>query len=137
MESGRAVKRSKPLRRGGYIKRRVRVKPRNAVRRAKNHERAYGGETRLKWIAAQGCLVETSSVSDCAGDVANHHVKSGGTSRKADAEFIVPLCHAHHTELHGRGRRTFEWRHGLNLREEAVKIEKRWQSRHREQGDTQ
>ena len=128
------MKRPALPKRRSYLTRKTR--PKSRKRSAAEQERIYGGETRLKWIQAQGCLVEASDLSDCVGDVANHHVQTGGTGRKADAEFIVPLCHGHHDEAH-HGRTTFEWKYGINLREEAAKLEKRWQVWHREHGATQ
>jgi hypothetical protein len=49
----------------------------------------------------------------------NAHIVGGGTSRKADADQIVPLCHAHHQSgndsLHKLQPRAFETYHGVNL----------------------
>jgi hypothetical protein len=58
----------------------------------------------------------------------NAHVKSGGVGRKADAKWIVPLTFDEHQELHQHGQKTFEKKYGINLVEQAKRIEKEWQS---------
>jgi hypothetical protein len=57
----------------------------------------------------------------------NHHIKTGGRARKADARFIVPLCAVCHDDLHQHGRQSFEDRWAIWLDVEADSTEKAWQ----------
>lgn len=84
--------------------------------------RAYGGLERVEWVKRQ------RSVTGALGPCVNAHVISGGTSRKADAEYIVPLTWAEHEWLHKHGRDAFNVRHGLDLLDEAAETERRWQA---------
>lgn len=54
----------------------------------------------------------------------------GGTRfpEAADENNVVPLCRAHHTEVHQAGRHTFAERHGLDLAEEARFTWGRWEA---------
>lgn len=36
------------------------------------------------------------------------HITGGGLSRKPDDSWVIPLCHAHHTQLHDQGWKTWE-----------------------------
>ena len=63
--------------------------------------RIYGSEDRVRWIASQPCCVCGSTPSE------GHHVRSGGTGRKAHHRWIVPLCRPCHIRYHHRGRETF------------------------------
>jgi hypothetical protein len=58
----------------------------------------------------------------------NHHIKTGGKGRKADARFIIPLCHECHEELHFMGARTFSITVGINLEKAAAVTEAAWLS---------
>lgn len=62
-------------------------------------DRVYGGKERLEWVRSQPCCV-------CARNdgCENHHVRSGGTGRKADARWIVPLCAWCHRRYHNIGK---------------------------------
>lgn len=48
------------------------------------------------------------------GPCENAHVSSGGMGRKADANRIVPLCHACHEEQHRIGWPAFAEKHGTD-----------------------
>jgi hypothetical protein len=93
---------------------------RNVERHGDEWIRVYGSPERVAWVNAQPCLVASSA---CAGKMENAHIKTGGISRKADAEFIVPLCRHHHRgELHVIGTASFEAKHGLSLEFHAARI---------------
>jgi hypothetical protein len=62
------------------------------------------------------------------GNSENAHIKSGGKGRKADARFIIPLCHECHEELHFMGARTFSMTVGINLEKAAAVTEAAWLS---------
>ena len=104
------------------IKRKARPRPRNPKRKAKNFARAYGSPERVEWVKAQPCLVCRDTPSE------NAHTKSGGTSRKADADTIVPLCSRCHGELHRAGRDSFEACYGINLAERATQLDAQWRA---------
>lgn len=97
-----------------------RVRVRNVPRHTANWTRAYGSAERVAWVAAMPCAVCLRP--NCE----NAHVRSGGTGRKADACWIVPLCPLHHAELH-RGAKTFQAKYRIDVLEEATITEARWQ----------
>lgn len=103
------------------LKRRTRVKPSNPKRKGKAFARAYGSEARVAWVKNLPCLVCAATPSQ------NAHVRSGGTGRKADARWIVPLCDTHHHELHTKGINTFEVKYLLDLDIWAMLIDIQWQ----------
>ena len=63
-------------------------------------------KTHLRFVAKQPCLVCGRQPSDA------HHLRcaqSRGLSLKVSDEFTVPLCRAHHRELHRAGKETDWW----------------------------
>lgn len=96
------MKRTKPIKRTA-------VKKVNPERRKREFARCYGSPSRVQWIAWQPSVV--SGLRPCE----NAHVRNGGTGRKADARWIVPLTPAEHRELHRVGKVTFEYTHGVDL----------------------
>ena len=46
--------------------------------------------------------------------------------RKADADTVIPMCHAHHRELHQVGTETFQATYGVVLSSIAVNTEAAW-----------
>ena len=63
-------------------------------------------KTHLRFVAKQPCLVCGRQPCDA------HHLRfaqSRGLSLKVSDEFTVPLCRAHHRELHRTGRETDWW----------------------------
>ena len=92
------IKSGKPPKRSG----RPRVKPRTAS----EYQRIYGSKARVRWIKAHFCCC----CEAVTGRNHNHHVVTGGTSRKADADKIVSLCPGCHYLLHtGELGRSKEW----------------------------
>ena len=133
---GGIVKRSRLPRRTSSLRRSGRVKAVNRARKAENHARAYGPAERRAFVSSLPCLVAMAigDVRRCAGRVVNAHVKSGGASRKADAEFTVPLCWSHHCEQHN-GVKTFERRYGLDLQRAAKFTDAAWRCHVAQQED--
>ncbi len=82
--------------------------------------RAYGSQDRVEFIQRLPSVV--SGKSPCV----NAHVRTGGTGRKADAVWIVPLTSVEHDELHRIGMSSFEGKHGVNLRALAVQTQEWW-----------
>lgn len=97
------------------------LRTRNAQRQASEFARAYHSEERVAWIQAQPCVVD-----GCAKPSENVHTQTGGTSRKADYQTIVPMCRTHHRELHQKGVETFEGDHLLDLKALALDYERTW-----------
>ena len=63
-------------------------------------------KTHLRFVAKQPCLLCGRQPSDA------HHLRfaqSRGLGLKVSDEFAVPLCRAHHRELHRTGRETDWW----------------------------
>lgn len=84
--------------------------------------RKYGSVERIEWMRWQPSII--SGQTPCVGA----HVKSGGTGRKSDSCWIVPLTDAEHKEMDDQiGKRAFERKYGIDLAVEAQKIEARWQ----------
>lgn len=119
----------RPRRFGSSFRQSRKPMSRVSDRREHEWERAYGSEARVRWVQSLRCLVPgcTRWPSD------NAHIETGGTGRKADADRIVPLCRAHHTDgpdsLHALAREGFEQRHGLDLAAEAERVDASWRRR--------
>ncbi len=65
----------------------------------------------LRYVAGQPCLICSASPSDA------HHVRFAqprAMGRKVGDDFTVPLCRAHHGELHQYGNE-FAWWHDMGL----------------------
>lgn len=110
------------------IKRRTPVRKRNPKRHSREWLRAYGGKERAEWVKRLPCFV-CGRMGDWTSDFLNEnaHIESGGQSRKADYDKIVPACPHHHREMH-RYIRTFARKYGINLEQAARDTESRWQA---------
>ena len=104
------------------LRRTTRVKASNPERKAENWARAYGSPERVTWVQRQPCVVCGS-----VGLSENAHTRTGGTSRKADACWIAPLCFTCHAELHRIGKASFEAAHQIDLDHEAAITDARWE----------
>lgn len=129
-EEGGTVKRRKFLKRSTkpIARSRIRPKKRDAAQREKDaakFAREYESVERVEWIKT------LPSIASGCGPCENAHVRNGGTGRKADACWIVPLTkHEHRVELHRTlGRVAFERKYGVDLDVEAGKIDWRWRQR--------
>jgi hypothetical protein len=117
------------------IAKKTSIKKRNRNRHAKNHVRSHGESPRIEFVKALPCLVCGYSPCEVA------HVGNGGMSRKSDASKTVPLCgmgwrrvgrtdaiwEGHHRESHRFGIETFQAKYGVNMEDEAAKVEAKWQ----------
>ena len=111
---------TKPLRRHGP------VKARNAQRHAKEWARAYHSPARVRWVAAQPCVVCGMTPSE------NAHIQTGGMGRKANYQYIVPMCSTAHRNFHQHGREFGDSR-SLDLPALARLTEQRWLEHQRRQ----
>jgi hypothetical protein len=107
------------MKRGGKIA----PKPRSA----KERTRIYGTPAHQDWLRAHGC------VGCCTRPVELHHVRNGGTGRKADAEWQVPMCAPCHRLYHQHGAATYEAAFaqtlgGRTLRQCALWYKAAWRS---------
>jgi hypothetical protein len=93
-----------------------RPKPRTAQERT----RIYGTEARNAWMRSYPCLSCGSHPVELA------HVKSGGMGRKADAQWIIPLCHTHHAMQHQKGWSALGWTRDT-VEHWAAVLDARWQ----------
>lgn len=83
--------------------------------------RAFHSQERVEWVQAR------PSAASGKGPCENAHVKSGGTSRRADYIWIVPLTFdEHRKQLHQHGHKTFEARYGIVLLDEAARTQAEW-----------
>ncbi len=120
MKPRKPIKRSSRPSRSTTPTRRSPIKSKK--RKPSEFARIYGSKARVAWMKQQPSVA--SGLRPCVG----HHIKTGGTGRKADYTKIVPLTHDEHLLLHWIGMDSFEKRHGFSLERMAAQIELRWQS---------
>jgi hypothetical protein len=81
----------------------------------------------LRFVAAQPCLLCGAAPSDA------HHIRYAqprAMSRKVSDEFTVPLCRAHHNELHREGNEAAWW-HDMGI--DPLEVAKRlWEESNEE-----
>lgn len=70
----------------------------------------------LRHVRSYGCLI-------CGEEADAHHITTGGMGTKGHDLFTVPLCRAHHGELHQGGALTFQETHQLNLWQNVAYIQ--------------
>lgn len=107
------------------LRRKASIKRVNKGRRKAEWARAYGCKARVEFVKRLPCAVETCCKPQLCE---NAHVKSGGKGRKADAEWVVPLCRQHHRQLHHNGIETFQKFYNIDLDAEAVNTNAAWAS---------
>ena len=103
-----------------------RVKRVNKKRKASEFARCYHSKERVEWVKSMRCILRTPF---CTGPSENAHTVGGGAGRKADYATIIPLCNAHHRDLHTLGIRSFvrTYMDGYNtLPALADAVEKLW-----------
>lgn len=88
------IRRKRPLTRSPKPLQKAKPKAVNRKRKAREFQRAYGGEERVHWMQARPCVACGSKPSE------NAHVGAGGIGRKGDAATVVPLCASCHKVLH-------------------------------------
>ncbi len=86
-------------------------------------QRIYGGDY-ADWLRAQPCIL--AGQHECFGEIHCCHIKSGGVSRKADAEFQVPMCLGAHQLQHNTGIKSFARAFGLDLAALAAGFWAKW-----------
>lgn len=109
-----------------------RIRARNPKRQRQEFARAYGSEARVEWVKSQPC-----AVCRVGGYTENAHCPpkshAGGTGRKADSRFIVPLCgdrigtigcHGMYDRL---GRSVLVAAYNVDFDALAADTERRWQ----------
>lgn len=103
------IQRKTPLKRGTK-----RLKTRKVSRRfAKLRDEAF-----RKWVASRWCFIG----EQCWGEgIDACHVKTRGAGG-ADLGNLVPMCRAHHTEQHTLGIRSFQRKHGVDMKAEAQRL---------------
>lgn len=116
--------RKTPMKRGPGPKRKSRIKPRNAKRKAAAFERAYGGEARVAFVKSLPCVL--AGQHSCRAPMDVSHITTGGVGRKADACLTVPTCRAAHQRFHAIGRAAFELRYTVDLDAIASHVEAEW-----------
>ena len=104
------------------IARTARVKPVNRERRSAEWRRAYESEDRVQWIQGQPSVISGDGPCD------NVHIRGDGASRKAGAEWIIPMTRAEHDELHHIGLASFEQKYGISLYLAAKYIQRKWEA---------
>ena len=95
-------------------------KKKSDAKRALEFLRCFGGDRRVSWVRSLRCSVCDKTPCE------NAHVRGGGTSRRAGACWIVPLCKTHHTEIHQHGANTFEIKYRVSLDVRAALTETLW-----------
>lgn len=89
----------------------------------------------LGWIQTYpSCLMKchfivTTYISLCAGQIVAHHVSTGGMGTKCSDYETVPLCNEHHREIHDKGKRIFQAKYGIDLKEEAERLRREYEGR--------
>lgn len=78
----------------------------------------------LKWMKAHLCLMWNPWAKDrhCQGQVISHHISTGGMGTKCSDYETVPLCNEHHREIHDKGKKIFQAKYELDLKEEAERL---------------
>lgn len=84
--------------------------------------REYHSIDRIEWVRSLPSVI--SGKKPCV----NAHVRTGGTSYKADYIWIVPMTNDEHHELHQHGIKTFAAKYAIDLDAAARMVEVQWQS---------
>ena len=76
----------------------------------------------LEWMRLQACIV----TEPCSVLVVAHHISAGGMGTKCSDYETVPLCNEHHREIHDKGKKTFQAKYSIDLKEEAERLKGEW-----------
>ena len=114
------MKRRTPLRQTSSL-RRLRIKAKK--RTSAEFGRIYGSEDRVREVKRLPCSVQGCKRTPSE----NAHVISGGMGRKADWQYIAPLCHTHHEERDHRlgSNAAFQAKYGVDLMAVALDLSER------------
>ena len=77
----------------------------------------------LKWIASQQCIL--CMYNECQA----HHItiaEKRGISQKVSDFWTIPLCYAHHDQLHNFGERKYWEQLNINPMDIAIKFYELW-----------
>lgn len=99
--------------RGGWIKRRTRIKAKGGSRFPKQRQPEY-----TAWITTLSCTVANA---DCWQGIHPAHVNRTRASGAPDLGEVVPLCPFHHAEQEGRTAR-FNAKYGIDLSAIAIRL---------------
>ena len=101
-----------------------------AQKKREKFAREFHSKQRVKFVNDLWCVVRLHGHTPgrCSSVIQNAHTRTGGTSRKADYDTIVPMCVKHHRECH-TGQQTFEKKYGLDLALSADAVELSWTER--------
>ena len=126
------ISRRKPLRPGKGLRsrvaprRRVRIKPVNPDRKARNFRLAYGSHERVEWLLGFPCATCGRVATDPSHVVAKQPQGEGGP------DDIIPQCRMCHVHLHALGVETFAERYGVDLEALAAQYARLWRERNGE-----
>lgn len=120
------MKRSSPMRRGGPIARKTKLRPVNPERKKVLYERNFGAKA--DWVRTLPCLVGYPNCRLWQSDPA-HVVARGMGGCGGDKSQLVPLCRPHHVEQETSGVLEFNRRYHLDLAAEAARLEAEWKRR--------
>ena len=71
----------------------------------------------IKFIKELSCIVcQAPPPSD------PHHSETGGRGTKASDTTAIPLCHAHHNELHCTGKKTFATKYAIDYNRVTARL---------------
>lgn len=79
-----------------------------------------------KFVRDHDCTINDGKGNNCNGSpvVAHHLTFCGGHGMglKESDEWVVPLCHSHHINLHHIGERKWWSSWGIDAKEEAINL---------------
>lgn len=101
--------------------RRTRLNLEKRERSERQFARKYGSIQRVEFVKSLACFAGSCHVRPSE----NAHIENGGTGRKANADKIIPLCHAHHVEFDA-GHARFAAKYFLDLELLAAWVERSW-----------
>jgi hypothetical protein len=81
----------------------------------------------LEWMRLHLCLVERNFI--CTGQTVAHHISTGGMGTKCSDYETAPLCHEHHREIHDKGKKIFQAKYEVDLKEEAERLKEVWDAK--------
>jgi hypothetical protein len=74
----------------------------------------------LEWIRWHLCVADPDFI--CSGQIIPHHINAGGMGTKCSDYETVPLCNEHHREIHDKGKKIFQAKYEIDLKEEAERL---------------
>lgn len=77
----------------------------------------------IDWIKSLPCIICQFTFSD------PHHTETGGKGTKASDYTCIPLCSAHHLEVHTTGKQTFQKKHNINFKEVCERLQTIWKKK--------